>query len=58
MGKKSKSQTVAVNMQNLNAGSTDIESLVTSAQLPPVDLGRLVDWLNDNQHVIQSKNHL
>ena len=39
-------------------GTTDIESLVTSGSMPPVDLDRLVDWLNENQHSIQSKNHL
>lgn len=26
--------------------------------MPPVDLSRLVDWLNENQHSIQAKNHL
>jgi hypothetical protein len=26
--------------------------------VPPVDLVRLVEWLNENQHSIQAKNHL
>lgn len=40
------------------APGENIESLVTSGSVPPVDLVRLVEWLNQNQHSIQARNHL
>lgn len=56
--KKGKASAAALAPAIPATGAGDIESLITSGSVPPVDLDRLVNWLNENQHYIQSKNHL
>ena len=56
--KKGKAAAASLSPPIPTASAADIESLVTSGSVPPVDLGLLADWLNENQHSIQSKNHL
>ena len=56
--KKGKQSTTNLGPSAQLTGQSDIENLVTSGSAPAVDLPRLVAWLNENQHNIQSKNHL
>tara|TARA_B110000305_G_scaffold217945_1_gene257687 strand:- start:228 stop:536 length:309 start_codon:yes stop_codon:yes gene_type:complete len=33
-------------------------ALISHSHKPPVDVGRIADWLNKNHHLIRAKNYL
>ena len=35
-----------------------IGAKVSSSHKPPIDVGRIADWLNKNHHLIRAKNYL